>query len=452
MANRSIFSLTKTLFNRPLAKARTNIKNFATHRFGQHFDYVDIDKAMARVAAIHLLCVILPAKAMGEGFDIVQTVDKKTEVVKDVTDKWDKDYFLPEIIRGVQNESGHGAVTFAFFKGRSGDAESLELCQFKPEYVGINVDDNGNIIELELTELIGSETRPEIVHHVDTPKKLLNTFHKVLRPSDIRYKGIPRCEKIWDIAYAHQIVLEAAMVGTVRAGYGLKQAIIHYRDDKGEMEKAERSIELGLANLDSGDTSIIVYSGIDPATKQTWTDEVKIDSGNVTFDYSEKIDICHKVLAFLTGLPKNFFDGIFSGETLAGDIIYRMIQSQLRELREEWTEELIPILKRWAELRSITWVDEWKIEWRMPTAKLTEKEEAEINFIEAQTQAVLKNAGLIDVVDGREALELSTKEIVPEAQPSIGVDVTGLGDKPEETASDEKPDPKIKPNSEGVTA
>jgi len=429
--------LIRRLFQKPQGASPTYRKNFATFRFGQSFTHNDIDNAMARIPLIHLISVILPEKAMGEGFDIV---DQEGEKVDDLTDLWDEDFLLPKLIHGVQQHEGHGAVTFAFFKGRE-SPDKIELLAFSPDDVGIKVNEEGIITDYELTEYIGADNLPSIVHTV--PKKdkkgnyvdlgivskedqLANVFHIILHPQKYKFKGIPRIEKIWDLAHAHLIALESAMVGTIRAGYGIKKATIHDRQDSTQNASAESKMDTGLSALDSGDTSIIVFSGIDTATGQKWEDKIELETGDMQFDYAEKIDIYHKIASFLTGLPKNFLDGIFAGETLAGDIIYRMIQSQLRELREEWTEYLVPLVERWCELKGLSWQPGYKLEWRMPKAKLTEKEEAEIENIQAQTQAILLNNGIKDIKEVRTTLEIKPYDYKPEAKADLSMSVEGL--------------------------
>lgn len=448
MTREAFFSNIRTLYTKPIATIKSYIRTHATRRFGQAYSHADAQEAIYRIPILNLIAIILPEKAMKEGFDLV---DSGGEPMDEIMKIWNKDNFLPDIIKGAQYDSAHGAVTFAFFEGRD-DKDLIELLCFEPDDVGIFVNENGFIKRFELVEKIGAVNRPEIIHHIprvwqneneekfidedyynedeehiSPEEQLANVFHTVLRKGKVRFRGVPKIEIFWDVGHAHGISLEAAMVGTVRAAYGKKIATVHHRTDKDVMDAVERKIDDGLANYGSADSAMILYSGTDSAG-QKWEDKVSIDTGDMNFNYAEKIDIFHKIVAFLSGLPKNYLDGLFAGETLAGDIIYRMIQTVLREIRDEWTEYLIPVIERWAFIRGLDLGDGWKLEWRMPKAKLTEKEEAEIDAIIADTQSTLKTAGIIDTEEARTTLEKKPfdKEIQKPADMTMSVE--GLED------------------------
>ena len=130
------------------------------------------------------------------------------------------------------------------------------------------------------------------------------------------------------------------MVSNIRVGYGLKKVTISDRGSDPENQQVETRMEEGLKRLDSGDTFILMYSGIDPSGKE-WKDEVDVTFGEGAYDYAGNLDIYHKVASFVLLVPKNLLDGIFAGETLAGDTIHRMIQEELQEFRLPWIEPLI---------------------------------------------------------------------------------------------------------------
>lgn len=387
-----------------LRKPRTDIitanRNFATFRFGQDFDQADINADTRRVALLNLLGWVLPKKAFKDGFEIRDKSAKDKEArVDDLSDAIDELEWLPEFIRIAQMETCHGACTVVLFR-----PDGSELRGFKPEFVDLQVNEDeeseeiGELIGVKVTLKIGGVTVTEIKKPI-TGEQMDNVFHIVLRPSDILYRGISKLEAPWDVAHAHNVSLESAMVNNVRRGYGIKKATIVDRDDPSKNALAISRMEEGLQDLESGDTSIVLFTGVH-TDGSAWKEEVEIDSGKGDYNYTEKLDMYHKVFSSLTGIPKNYLDGIYAGETLAGDTIERMLNSSFDDIRQEYTPTFEKIIKRWCKINKKTWKDGYYLHWILENY-LTEREEAEIEDIKANTDATLKTSGIVSAQEVR---------------------------------------------------
>lgn len=378
---------------KPLPAIIAAIRNFATFRFGQNIGYADITEDTRRIALLNLLGYILPKKAFKDGFEIRNKKgEEKDKRVDDLSDAIDELEWLPELTRIAQIETNYGACTAVIFrdngselKGFAPDSVELELNEDE------NSEDIGEIIGVKVTEKIGGVKVTEVKRPI-TGEDMDNVQHIVLRPSEIRYRGIPKIEAPWDIAHAHNVTLESAMVNNVRRGYGIKKATIVDRDDPSKNALAVSRMEEGLQDLESGDTSIVLFTGVDSAGN-VWKEEVDIDSGKGDYNYTEKLDMYHKVFSSLTGIPKNYLDGIYAGETLAGDTIERQLNSSFDDIRREYTPVFEKILKRWCKINKKDWKDGYYLHWILENY-LTEREEAEIEDIKANTDATLKTSGI----------------------------------------------------------
>lgn len=444
------------LFNRPRVQTTTAIQSFATFRYGQDITEDDIDRALRRVPLIVLAGMIIPEKAMKVGIEIVSKKGDKEEVQDDLTKDFDKLGWMPTLIRGVQYETNYGSIAFSLHfplsKEQLNGEENSEikdkeiiLKAFRPKNIDIGINELGLVDGYMLTEKIDSPKKPELYHHVPkqdekgnvigSPEELQNVIFRCLRQGDVWWRGHPKWEGMWDVARSHYSSLEASMVGNVRRGYGQKIATLWDRGDDDENAKVKSSTERGMVNLDSGDTSIVMYSIVDPQGNVR-EDKIDVDFGDSQYNHAEDIDTYHKVASFLLSVPKNLLDGIFSGETLAGDIIYRMLQEALHEFRVDWIEPFNAILRRWAELTGRKWGDDFTVRFKTPKAKLTEREEAEIDQLEANTQSTLKISGIVDTEDARDKLGLEKKEIIPEEEEPIRIKVNGDDDDDEQDDAD----------------
>lgn len=110
----------------------------------------------------------------------------------------------------------------------------------------------------------------------------------------------------------------------------------------------------------------------------------------------------------------------------------------MKERRERFTDFFTDIIKRWCELNSLTWNDNYYIYWKQETI-LTEREEAEIDNIEATTSQTLITAGVISADEDRKKRGLEGPAPEPPMQNQIGFNFKG-DNKDDEEQDDEVPD------------
>ena len=349
--------------------------------------------------------------------------------------KWFNEFkqlnWLEQQIRGSTLERKFGATTFGMFDSptRSSDETFSELIAFSPERTKFKVDDKGHFTNFELTEVIGGSKQP--VKHPIAGDNLDNVFHEVLRPHEKKYQGISVLEPTWDLANARMIVIQCMTIHTARVASGIRKATVATRPGKPEDDAVIAIMELGLSRLEADDMSVILRSGYTTQGQQ-WKDELEIDTGGGQYNYADKIEIIHKGLSIATGIPKNYYDGIFYGSLYASDSILRMLHTALKLIQDTWTIRLEKQVKRWCATNEQEWGKEFYLDWNLKP-KLTEKEEAELNFILANTQKTLKDAGIIDTEEARTSLKIKDpKKVIEQPRGPLDIDVTGLGGKEKE--------------------
>lgn len=403
------------------ARLETIINTRATRggfRLGQAYDVGLVEAASRRCDFCYFWTTGIVEKAMRDGY-IVRQKDKEPV-------EWWTEFkrlnWLEEQIRGITFERKFGASTFGIFD--NWDKEPSDLIAFAPRRTKFLVDPQGHFTAFLLTEVVGGSNLP--VPHKIRGENLENVFHEVLRPDEKKYQGISVLEPVWDLASARAIVIQSMAIHTARVASGIRKATVASRDDKTEDDTVVALIELGLARLEADDHSIVLRSGVTPAG-HAWEDKLEIDTGGTQYNYTDKIEIIHKGLSIGTGIPKNYYDGIFYGSLYASDSILRMLHTALKTIQDQWTFRIEKQIQRWCELNKHEWSDEFYLDWGLKP-KLTEKEEAELEFIKATTQATLKNAGIIDTEDARASLKLKEKIIVQPRGP-LDIAISGLDNK-----------------------
>jgi hypothetical protein len=413
---------------RPAADITTYTKNFSTHRWGQSYSEDSMMKAVRRNMVLKFLGDRIYDLAFDDGFQIE---DKKTEErVDPLSDEIEKLRWESVLALAAKKECQFGAVSLVLFEDYNEEGSYSLLKSFRPARTSLNFHENGQISEYIFEEYLNSVSTP-LTFKIEDPEEMENVFHIVLRPHyDYPYRGQSKLEPVWDVAHGHQIILESAMVCSARVAYGIRKATIMDRGDPTKNTALANAVEEGMKDLEAGDTSIILWGGYTDKGG-TFQDTLEIDTGSIDFNYTEKLDIYHKSLAFITGIPKNFWDGIFQGSLVGAEVVKQMLDSSLKELREEWTQIIEDIIKRWCELNNMEWKDTYHVVWKLEQ-DLSEREKKELENIEANTDSILINTGIMDVPEIREkrGLKDPNKEIIPPSQ--FNIDVKGLDSEGEE--------------------
>lgn len=375
-------------------------------RLGQSFNSSLIDSASRRDDVCYFWTTSIVRKAMTDGFKILDKDDKE------VLEEFHNLNWLESIIRGVVMERKDGAVTFSIF-------DNDDLIPFRERNVKFAIDAKGNFTGFNLTEKIGGGHQ-DIPHPIDS-SGLDNVFHIVLRPVDYKYQGTSVLEPIWDLANSRAIIIQSAAILTARVASGIRKATVHKRDDGGDDDQAVDNIEMGLYGLESDDTSIVLRSGY-TSEGHKWEDTLEVDTGSGQFNFEDKIKIVHSGLSIATGIPKNYWDGMFFGSLYAADSILRMLHSCLKGIQDSWTHNIEKMIKQWCVNNQKDWKEDYHLEWNLEPKK-TEKEEAEINDLKARTDATLKNSGILDNDEIRDERGLKKKKITKPDDFKIKVDI-----------------------------
>lgn len=405
------------------ARLETMLHTLATRggfRLGQAYDVDLVDGAARRCDFCYFWTTGIVEKAMRDGY-VVRDKDKEPV-------EWWTQYkrlnWIEEQIRGITFERKFGATTFGIFK--NWDEEPSDLIAFSPKRTKFLINPQGHFIAFLLEEVIGGSNLP--VPHKVRGDNLNDVFHDVLRPAEKKYQGISVLEPVWDLAQARAIVIQSMAIHTARVASGIRKATIASRDDKAEDDTVVALMELGLSRLEADDMSITLRSGVTPQGHQ-WEDKLEIDTGGAQYNYTDKIEIIHKGLSIATGIPKNYYDGIFYGSLYASDSILRMLHTALKTIQDQWTFRIEKQIQRWCELNKHDWSDEYYLDWGLKP-KLTEKEEVEIDFIKAQTQSALKIAGIIDNEEARTSLKLKDPDkVIEQPRNPLDIDISGLDSK-----------------------
>ena len=420
-----------TAMVKPSTDVQTNTRNFTTWRFGQSYSEDDIDKACRRNPVLKFLSHTIYDIAFSDGMEIR---DSNTDDLRvdDVSDELDKQRVLEALIPVAQTASKYGSCTAALFESVDRfDNIYTEIKGFRPKRVRMDfptvdeLEDNGNDtsyallpIRYQLEEILPYPNVPNIISIDIDQEEFDNIFHIVPDPDpDNWYKGISEMDPVWDIAHGHQVILESSMVCSVRVAYGIRKATIMDRGDPTKNTALANKMEEGLKKLESGDTSIILWGGVNDKG-QVFQDSIEVDTGSVDFNYTEKLDMYHRTLAMITGIPKNWWDGIFQGSTIGAEVAKSILKSALKDRRKKFTMFFTDIFRRWCELNNFQWQDSYYLAWKQEPI-LTEREEAEIDNIKATTDQTLISARIKSIEEVRESRDLKGPIPEPPVNPNM---------------------------------
>ena len=427
-------------------------EDYGAARVGQSYSDATIEAVSRRDDVGYFYTTAIIDMAFKDGFEIQ---DKDGERVDSISDELDKLNWLKDIKRGVVFERKYGAVTFALFgKEDLGNLESLK--PFKPANVDFLIDRYGEFTAFRLTEKIGGYYQP-LIHYsgaVDEFKlppdedesigdagSLDDLFHIVLRPDEYRHQGISVLEPILDIINSRRVILGSIPIHAARVAAGLRVATIEQRLDSAEDTAFMGVVELGISRLEADDMSLILRSGTDPTTGQKWADTFEVlDSDN--YDFLSKLEVCHRALSAATGIPVNYWNGIFQGATVGAPAVLELLYGTFKRIQDSWTFYLEMIIKRWTDItEGQTWKEGYQLVWHLQP-RLTEKEEAEIEAIKSTAYASYKNAGIMDNEEIRTALEIDEPEKIIERPAAMRFDIKDQTEQEEDDDKEDEREPK----------
>lgn len=400
----------------------SNRDTTSAFRIGNAFTEGRIDAVSRREDVAYFWTTGIVERSFRDGFTIV---NKKGDEPKWIDDFQNQNY-LDEIIRGVVSERKFGQVTFSLFQ--DDDSDEIDLLHFPKNNVKLSIDDDGDIDAFELTREISSTKLP--VPYEILNDNLDNVFHEVLRPGKYMYQGISVLEPIWDLIDARQILFQSSTLLTARVASGIRTATVMMRTDGGKDTAAVTAAELGLARLEATDQSIVLRHGVKDGV--AWKDELNI-IGGPDYKFIEKLDMIHRGLSVATNISSNFFNGIYVGSLTGAETVLQILFAALKKIQDDWSYRLEAIIKQWCEISGNTWDPDLHIEWALKPI-LTEQDKANVEYIKAQTIALLYSTGLIKQSEGRDKLGYDP-EVVVDKPVQMGVQIEGL-------------DNKVQPNSE----
>lgn len=408
-------------------------------RIGLYYDEGLVEEVCRRIDVAYFWSTDIVYRAFSDGFTIQDKEGEKPTW-------WDEYHslnWIDNIIRGAVFERKGGACAFALYTTRKDENDiereiPAELLPFKRDDTEFEIDKFGRFTKFKLKEHIGgSHTAIDYTIEGDD---LDNVFHQVLRPGKYKYQGNSVIEPIWDLLNVRAIILQSSGLISARLAAGLRKATVASRQDKTEDDATVAAMELGLKKLESDDTTITLRSGYD-SQGRAWEDKLEIDTGGAQFNYLDKIEIVNQGLSIATGIPANYFKGIFFGSLYASDSILRMLHTTLKKIQFDWTKRIETMIKRWCEIKGYTWDPDLTLTWNLKP-KLTEEEEANINLTKANRNSIYLTAGILDTEEVRKDEDFQPHDKVIEKPTAMGIAVSGLN--PEEEEENEEPDDKVK--------
>lgn len=406
-------------------KAAMNITSFRKRhqsggfRIGQSYSPALVKQVAKRDDVAFMWTTDIVYRAMSDGYTIHDSEDEEPEWI----DEFLSLGWLKNHIRGAAMERIDGAVTFALMYTSLG---VYDIIPFDTGNTKFLIDKYANFIEFILTEKIGGSHSP-LEHDPITGSDLENVFHEVLRPGEYRYEGNSVLEPIWDLMNERQIVLQSAALISARLAAGLRKATVAVRQGGGD-DKAVSDAEIGLMRLEADDTTIVLRSGYD-SEGRPWEDKLEVDTGGSQFNYLDKMEIITQGLSIATGIPANYFKGIFFGSLYASDSILRQLHTALTRIQFDWTYRIEEHIQRWCELAGKNWEEDYHLVWNLKP-QLTEQEQALMDKVIADKYVQYKNAGILTLPEIRE--ELGYDPNIEIEQPKSIFTVEGLKDEEEE--------------------
>ena len=392
-------------------------------RIGQLYSEGQVEAVSRREDVAYFWTTGIVERSFRDGFTIK---DKKGDE-PDWIDKFQNQNYLDEIIRGVVSERKFGQVTFALFQ--DDDSDEIDLLHFPKKNVKLSIDDDGKIDAYELSREI-SQTKLAIPYEI-AADGLDNVFHEVLRPGKYMYQGISVLEPIWDLIDARQILFQCSSVLTARVASGIRSATVMMRTDGTKDTAAVEAAELGLARLEATDTSIVLRHGVKDGVP--WRDELNI-IGGPDYKFIEKLDMIHRGLSVATNISSNFFNGIYVGSLTGAETVLQILFAALKKIQDDWSYRLEAIIKQWCEISGKKWDPDLHIEWALKPI-LTEQDKANVEYIKAQTMALLYSAGLIEQSEGRDKLGFDPTVVV-EKPVQLGVQIEGMDNKTQQDSEE----------------
>ncbi|MCK5609937.1 hypothetical protein KAR91_49145 [Candidatus Pacearchaeota archaeon] len=373
-------------------------------RSGQSYDEEDVDGFIRRNEVFNFWANGIVEMAFASGYQILDK-DEKPVLEKEIR----KLNWLPEMKRATQKERGFASVTINIF-------DTDELMSFARKDSHFDIDNKGQFTSFELTEHIGGG-HGDIKHTISGSAALENVKHVVLRPGEKKYEGISVIEPIFDVGRQRAELLESCAILVNRIAAGVRTVTIVDTGDKDENATEAATYKTGLKDISAGDDTIILFKSYDPITGNEMKDDIEIFTGT-DFNFSEKLDMYHKSLSIATGVPKNYWDGIFQGETLGAPAVLRMLYAAMKLICDDWAFIYEQIHEQWAKNNNIKWSDEYRLVWNLKP-KLTDAEEANIQMIKTTTVSTQLLNDLITQKTAQELLNLPIEEIEPKPLPTM---------------------------------
>lgn len=426
----------------PKVHSLANQKNFATTRFGQQYTEEDIRTEVRRNPYFNFIGSKIYDFAFADGFEVCDSkLDETDNVVEDLTVELVKQRVLNSLIDVAKKDAQYGSSsTFLFEAINRFDEPFTEIKSFRPSDVRFDFYDEsalGDLIkQVQVEEKLPGNTS-RITKIPATSEDFANFFFVRTRPSDAYpHEGVSELDAVWDVGMFANVILEAAMVASVRVAFGIREATIWDRKgDTTEDDAVMAAVEGGLKALESGDTSIIMRGFIDQATGQPVKDEIKVHTGEINFPYDAMLDMAHKVMSMQTGIPKNYFDGIFQGSLVGAEVVDEQLESAKKNRREHYKDVFTDIIRRWCVLNGFEWKDSYYIHW-LQEEILTEREKAEIENIQANTDVAYVDSYIKSAEEVRTLRGLSGP--APEKPNPMDLGTLNISDQQEEEPDDEQ--------------
>ena len=394
-----------TFDNKPMPALYEWVMNYAAFRFGQPISDDDREAAIHRNDLANWICMGLPRLAFQEGYDIVGKDKKKAPWSDEFTQLFD-------VAEAAGIDRGWGCVSIGLMDDKANGA--TRIVSFPPKNVTIKTDKLGNTEAYSLTEPIAHD-KDDYTHIVPNPgktkAKLEDVIHVVIRKGKYRYQGEPILDPCWDLIKGRTGLLEAASVFITRVAYGIKRATYHDRGSKPANDSIKAYYEQALLDFDSGNTNIVLMSVESDDSKAIISDKIEITQGEGgQFNFTEKQDLFHKALSLILGVPKNSLDGVFQGETVGARAVLELLYAAYRIMQKNWITWINMVASRWAALNNKEFLPDYNATFK-PLVIMSEKEQADIDQVKAQTYAIFYATGIMELDEIREKLELEPRDI-----------------------------------------
>lgn len=392
-------------------------KDWSAHRIGLAFSEQTILEVMDRDPYGHLLCFVLPKRALGNGFDLVHPEDSDSPSAEEPQDDESKNDKKPvsrlkQFLRrnGNKNnnnnsqkgspldnnddiwkvlkdpwkkivdsaaslERGYGSSFPVIYKNDNSNADEnhkLFVKVFRPEQVDdtklkYNKDETIAAIAFKEPDPKGGADKAWEV------KDLADLYYNIHRQKQDWWDGRSYLEPIWDEIQGLRAIRMGAVLFAIRVGAGLK--IVKVPPNTPAAVLAE--IKEAAKRLDSLNGWFILP--LDEA-------EVTIESGTGMVDYHALKRVCLEAITAYTGLPMASLTGI-EQERQGADFNQMSEDDYKRELQRQYEDLANWLILRFNELYD--WglsEDSYDIKWRIHE-EISDKAQAETDVIRATADA-----------------------------------------------------------------